>query len=71
MNNNLSINIMSEHEVSADTDFTKAIDNLEKEIDFLSSHADKTDCIVAASSGILCGLLDILWCGEFDLRKGS
>ena len=29
---------------------------------------DKTDCLIAASSGILTAMLDILWVGEFSLR---
>lgn len=29
---------------------------------------DKVDCLVAASSGILTAILDILWVGEFSIR---
>ena len=29
---------------------------------------DKTDCLIAASSGILTAMLDVLWVGEFSLR---
>ena len=28
------------------------------------------DYVVAIASGIACGLLDILWVGEFDLTNG-
>lgn len=30
--------------------------------------ADKIDCLVAASSGLLTAMLDVLWVGEFSLR---
>ena len=40
--------------------------------DFLSFDkeikADKVDCLVAVSSGILTAALDVLWVGEFSLR---
>lgn len=40
--------------------------------DFLSfdkeNKADKVDCLVAVSSGILTAALDVLWVGEFSLR---
>lgn len=51
-------------------DFDKGIYDLNSQIDLLSSHADNLDYIVAVASGIACGLLDILWVGEFDLAHG-
>ncbi|MCD8157664.1 MAG: hypothetical protein LUD77_01875 [Clostridiales bacterium] len=36
----------------------------------LSSKADNLDYISAIASGIACGLLDILWFGEFNLAEG-
>lgn len=36
----------------------------------LSSQADKYDYLVSVGSGILCGMLDIFWVGEFSLERG-
>src|SRR5699024_1915180 len=51
-------------------DFDKIIYDLDSEIDLLSSQADKYDYLVSVGSGILSGLLDILWVGEFNLEQG-
>lgn len=49
----------------------KNIFDLDSKIDLLSSHADKLDYFVSISSGVLCGILDILWVGNFDLQRGT
>ena len=46
------------------------IADLDISIDRLTNHADKLDYIVAAASGILTGLLDVFFVGEFNLREG-
>lgn len=51
-------------------DFDKIIFDLDSQVDLLSSQADKYDYLVSVGSGILCGLLDILWVGEFNLERG-
>ena len=58
-------------EIVADTNFDAVLYDLDNQIDLLSSHADKWDCLVAVASGILCGMLDILWVGEFSLESGK
>lgn len=55
---------------SEEFDFDKTIYDLNSQIELLSSKADKLDYIVAIASGIACGVLDILWVGEFDLEHG-
>lgn len=55
---------------SQEFDFDKNIYDLNSQIEVLSSQADNLDYIVAIASGITCGLLDILWVGEFDLADG-
>lgn len=55
---------------SEEYDYDKAIYDLDGQIDLLSSHADSLDYIIAAASGLACGLLDILWVGDFDLARG-
>lgn len=55
---------------SQEYDFDKTIYDLNSQIELLSSHADRLDYIVAVASGIACGILDILWVGEFDLAHG-
>ena len=56
--------------VSNEYDFDKIIFDLDCQVDLLSSQADKYDYLVSVGSGILCGLLDILWVGEFSLERG-
>ena len=51
-------------------DFDKIIYDLDSQIDLLSSQADTLDYLISVASGILCGMLDILWVGEFSLDRG-
>ena len=51
-------------------DPSRAIYELDKQIDMLKSHADNLDYLVATCSGLLCGALDVLWVGDFDLARG-
>ena len=51
-------------------DLNSVIFDLDSQIKALSSKADKADYLISASSGILCGILDILWVGEFSLVRG-
>ncbi len=51
-------------------DLDRIIYDLDSHIDLLSSRADKLDYLVAIGSGVLCGLLDILWVGNFSLERG-
>lgn len=46
------------------------IDELNAEIDRLTNHADKLDYIIAIGSGILTGVIDIVFVGEFSLERG-
>lgn len=55
---------------SKEFDFDKVIYDLNSQIELLSSQADNLDYVIAIASGIACGLLDILWVGEFDLANG-
>ncbi len=56
--------------VSNEYDFDKIIFDLDSQVDLLSSQADKYDYLVSVGSGILCGMLDIFWVGEFNLERG-
>lgn len=47
------------------------IEELNKEIDRLTNHADGIDYMVAVGSGILAGLIDSFWVGEFSLDRGK
>lgn len=51
-------------------DLDKIIYGLDSKIQLLSNHADGLDYLLSIASGILCGALDILWVGEFDLTQG-
>lgn len=52
-------------------DINKVIFDLDAKIDSLSNQADTADYLIAAASGIVCGILDILWVGELDLSRAS
>lgn len=69
---NIKCELISDDEFigSSEFDFDKIIFDLNSQIDLLSSQADSLDYIVAIASGIVCGILDILWVGEFDLAHG-
>lgn len=47
------------------------VETLDKEIGRLANHADGVDNLVAVGSGLLAGLVDILWVGEFDFERGK
>ena len=70
--NNLQIDIVPYNGATnkLDYDLDKIIYDLDSQIDLLSSQTDKFDYLVSVGSGVLCGLLDILWVGEFDLERG-
>lgn len=57
-----------EHELQAAQGRVGALD---QEIDRLTNHADATDNMVAVGSGLLAGLIDIFWVGEFSLDRGK
>lgn len=57
-------------EKTADTKIEQTIFELDNQIKMLSSQADKLDYLVSVATGILCGMLDILWVGDFDLVSG-
>ena len=54
-----------------ENDLERIILDLNTKIEMLSSKADKWDCLIALGSGLLCGMMDIFWTGEFSLgRRG-
>ncbi|GHU43349.1 hypothetical protein FACS1894111_08800 [Clostridia bacterium] len=71
-NNNLQIEVLpyNKSSLSKDYDIDRIIFDLDSQIDLLSSQADKFDYLVSISSGLLCGLLDVLWVGDFSLERG-
>lgn len=44
---------------------------IKSEIDKNTSHADKIDIVFAACSGVLCGLIDVFFVGEFNLQNAK
>lgn len=60
----------NEAEFDAEFDLDKIIYDLDAQIDLLSSQADKFDYLISIASGLLCGVLDILWVGSFSLEHG-
>ncbi len=68
---NIQVEIISDEALKQrDYDFDQLIYDVDTQLDLLSSHADKLDCLVAIASGLLCGMLDIFWVGEFSLERG-
>lgn len=51
-------------------DIDEIIFDLDSKLDLLASKADKFDYLVAIASGLVCGLLDIVWVKDFDLARG-
>lgn len=47
------------------------VDALDRDIDRLTNHADRVDNLVAVGSGLLAGLIDVLWVGEFSFERGK
>ena len=68
-NNAIEVKVTS-IETVARSDLDAVIYDLDQQIELLSSQADKWDYLVAVASGILCGMLDILWVGDFSLENG-
>lgn len=72
MENRLEISTIPYGQCMSDTDFDldRIIYDLDGQIDLLSGQADTLDYLISVASGILCGMLDILWVGEFSLEHG-
>ena len=51
-------------------DLDNIIFDLDSQINLISSKADNIDYIVAIASGLMCGILDNLWVGDFSLTRG-
>lgn len=69
---NLQIELQEYNEsvVHSNFDLDRIIYDLDSQIDLSASQADKLDYLISISSGIVCGLLDILWVNEFSLKRG-
>lgn len=66
----MTIDIKLSDKIPAEYDNARAIYELDKQLEALSPQGDEIDYIVSAASGMLCGMLDILWVGEFNLSEG-
>ena len=71
-NDNLQVELQQykESAFNSEYDIDRIIYDLDSQIDLLSSKADKLDYLVSIGSGVMCGLLDILWVGNFSLERG-
>lgn len=49
----------------------KKIDYLNKDIDRLTNHADGLDYALAVTSGVIAGIIDIVFVGEWDFKKAK
>ena len=68
----LQVELIPYHAMTAENnyDFNRILFDLDSQIELLSSQADKYDYLLSVGSGILCGMLDILWVGDFSLKRG-
>lgn len=69
-NKEVEVSVVTRIEKTVDTKIEENIFGLNNQIKMLSSQADKIDYLVSIASGILCGMLDIIWIGDFDLSAG-
>lgn len=69
MNENLDIRLLTNENI-VNIDFEKSIYDLHQQINGMISQADKLDYFVSVASGMMCGMLDILWVGDFSLESG-
>ncbi|MDL2232509.1 hypothetical protein LJC63_02875 [Ruminococcaceae bacterium OttesenSCG-928-L11] len=69
---NLKIDLMpySGQASSDQYDLDRILFDLDAQLALLTSDADSADYLVSIASGLLCGLLDVLWVGEFSLERG-
>lgn len=54
--------------IAAGTERVRALDS---EIDRLTNHADGLDYMVAVASGIIAGVIDSVWVGEFSIDRAN
>ncbi len=66
-----TIPITDEQEHSAFVNLDGIIKDLNTEINFLIPDLDNLDYIVAIASGLISGLIDELFVGKFDLKRGE
>ncbi len=60
------------HEVNEIISFNnKRIEAINQEIDRLTNHSDGIDYMAAVCSGVLAGVIDSLWVGEFNIDRGK
>lgn len=69
-NGNIDVSITENIDKKTNYDIDQVVFDLENQIQMLSSQADKLDYLVSIASGIICGMLDIFWVGEFSLESG-
>lgn len=65
----IQVEIMNQSQL-ASRDYEKTIFDLNNQIEQMKNQADQLDYFIAVASGIVCGMLDILWVGEFSLEHG-
>ncbi len=64
----IEINFETNYDPKYDLD--GIIYDLDTQLDMLASNADYLDNLLAIASGVVCGMLDIIWVGEFSLERG-
>ena len=72
MKSDIDISFVPYEQLVSGTDFDldRIIYDFDNQIELLSSQADNLDYLISVASGILCGMLDVLWVGEFSLEHG-
>lgn len=72
MKSDIDISLVPYEQLVLGTDFDldRIVYDFDNQIELLSSQADNLDYLISVASGILCGMLDVLWVGEFSLEHG-
>ncbi len=52
-------------------DIATKVEELNSEIDSLTNHADGIDYTIAVASGIIAGIIDSVWVGEFSIDRAN
>lgn len=69
MKNDVQVEILNSTRM-AEVNLEKTIFDLTLEMNQCSANADRMDYFVAVASGIVCGILDVCWIGDFSFERG-
>lgn len=63
--------LTAELSFSADADIENKLAGIDKQIEKYTNHADRFDYMLAVASGLICGVIDTLYVGEFSVTEND